>query len=69
MLRAMVMLCVFWGAVPAMGQAYCAMRDPVTGIFKAFPEADSYKSITRTVRPDLRRRIASRIIDGAAIQC
>jgi hypothetical protein len=61
MLRVVVMFCVFWSAAPAMGQAYCAMRDPVTGIFKAFPEADSYKSITRTVRPDLRRRIASRL--------
>lgn len=55
------MLCVFWSAVPAMGQAYCAMRDPVTGIFQAFPKASSYKSITRTVRLDVRRRIASHL--------
>jgi hypothetical protein len=44
---------------PAMGQAYCAIRDPVTGIFKAFPEATSYRSITQTITPEHREAIAS----------
>ena len=45
-------------SLPAFGQAYCAMRDPITRIFKAFPEATSYRSITRTITPDHRAAIA-----------
>ena len=31
------------------GQAYCALRDPVRILYDAYPEADSYRSIIRTV--------------------
>ena len=43
---------------PALGQAFCALRDPVSGIFQAFPEATSYRSITRTVTSEDRVRLA-----------
>lgn len=58
-LSAMMAVLVFGS--PAFGQAYCAMRDPVTGIFEAFPEATSYRSITKTVTPDHRAAIAAEL--------
>ncbi len=62
-MRVMLAMIVWIGslAVDAHGQAFCAMRDPVSGIFKTFSEAHGYSSITRTVRPDLRMRIAERL--------
>ena len=54
-------LAVLVFGAPAFGQAYCAMRDPVTGIFKAFPQATSYRSITKTVTPDHRAAIAAEL--------
>ena len=58
MTRCFAMLLVLLLSTPAMGQAYCAMRDPVTGIFATFPEAERY---TRTIRPQLRRVIGERL--------
>ena len=50
-----------WCTDAASGQAYCALRDPVTGIFKVMPDATSYRSITRTVGAEHRQRIAQRL--------
>ncbi|MCH2142255.1 MAG: hypothetical protein MK077_04575 [Phycisphaerales bacterium] len=49
------------GVVPAWGQAYCALRDPVTMIYEAYPSADSYRSITKTVGVDDRRAIGEKL--------
>ncbi|MCH2136859.1 MAG: hypothetical protein MK101_09800 [Phycisphaerales bacterium] len=45
----------------AVAQPYCGLRDPVQGIFKAFPEATSYRSITRTLGPEHRSAIAAEL--------
>ena len=43
----LLVTCVLTGA--SHGQAYCALRDPVRILYDAYPEADSYRSIIRTV--------------------
>lgn len=42
----------------ADGQAYCALRDPIRLIYELFPEADSYRSIVRTVDERVRREVS-----------
>lgn len=42
----------------ATAQAYCALRDPVKAIYSFYPEADSYRSIVRTVNEKTRSDIA-----------
>ena len=41
-------------APTAEPQAYCALRDPNRQIFELFPEADSYRSIVRTIDEETR---------------
>ncbi|MDG2476911.1 MAG: hypothetical protein P8M32_03310 [Phycisphaerales bacterium] len=43
----LLVTCVLTGA--SHGQAYCALRDPVRVLYEAYPEADSHRSIIRTV--------------------
>jgi len=43
----LLVTCVLTGA--SHGQAYCALRDPVRVLYDAYPEADSHRSIIRTV--------------------
>jgi hypothetical protein len=56
-----VLILITWCSGAASGQAFCALRDPVTGIFNVMPEATSYRSITRTVGVEHRSRIAARL--------
>ncbi len=42
----------------AIGQAYCALRDPVRSLYEAYPEADGHRSIIRTVTVDDRVAIS-----------
>ena len=46
----------------ALGQAYCALRDPVTSIYDLFPQADGYRSIVKVVgnaaRASIREQLA-----------
>ena len=37
---------------PAYGQAYCALRDPVSAIANLMPEADSHRTHVRVVRKE-----------------
>jgi len=48
-------------ASPALGQAYCALRDPTRHIYQAFPDATSYKSIVHTVDEGVRRQVAAEL--------
>lgn len=58
----LVLLCVLVAmSATASGQAYCALRDPVSSIYTAYPEADSYRSIIRTIGADDRRAIATQL--------
>ena len=41
-----------------MGQAYCALRDPVRVLYEAYPDADGHRSIIRTVTVEDRTAIA-----------
>jgi hypothetical protein len=41
-----------------MGQAYCALRDPVRVLYEVYPEADGHRSIIRTVTIEDRTAIA-----------
>jgi hypothetical protein len=41
-----------------MGQAFCALRDPVRVLYEAYPEADGHRSIIRTVSVQDRVAIA-----------
>lgn len=45
----------------AGGQAFCALRDPVTHIYQAYPTADSYRSIVRTVTEEVREKVGSEL--------
>jgi hypothetical protein len=42
----------------SMGQAYCALRDPVRVLYEVYPEADGHRSIIRTVTVEDRAAIA-----------
>ena len=44
------MAAVFCLSAPAYGQAYCALRDPVSTIAQMIPEGESYRSHVRVVR-------------------
>ncbi len=46
-----------WAHATALGQAYCALRDPVSMIYQAYPKADAYRSMTRTVGVEDRRAV------------
>ncbi len=41
-----------------MGQAYCALRDPVRVLYEAYPDADGHRSIIRTVTIEDRAAIS-----------
>ena len=41
----------------SMGQAYCALRDPVRVLYEAYPDADGHRSIIRTVTVEDRTAI------------
>lgn len=58
-LLALVLLGAF--ATPAQGQAYCALRDPNKQIYTLFDEANSYRSIVRTIDEGSRADIAERL--------
>ena len=45
----------------AWAQAYCALRDPVRQVYEMYPNADSYRSIVRTVGEQHRSIIAERL--------
>lgn len=45
----------------AHSQAYCALRDPVTQIYKICPKATAYRSIVRTVDETARDAIVNRV--------
>ena len=42
-------------------KAFCALRDPVAQIYQLYPEADSYRSIVRTIADDTREQVMQRI--------
>jgi len=42
----------------SMGQAYCALRDPVRVLYEVYPDADGHRSIIRTVTIEDRTAIA-----------
>jgi hypothetical protein len=47
--------------VSSWAEAYCALRDPVGAISAMYPDADSHRSIVRTIGPDVRDDIAGRL--------
>jgi hypothetical protein len=47
--------------VSSWAEAYCALRDPVGAITAMYPDADSHRSIVRTIGPDVRDDIAGRL--------
>ena len=51
-------------AVPAWGQAYCALRDPTTHIHKAYKHATSFRSIVRTINSPARELVNQRLPFG-----
>jgi hypothetical protein len=42
----------------SMGQAYCALRDPVRVLYEVYPDADGHRSIIRTVTVEDRTAIS-----------
>ena len=42
----------------SVGQAYCALRDPVRVLYEVYPDADGHRSIIRTVTVEDRAAIA-----------
>ena len=45
----------------AQAQAFCALRDPKTGIYDLYPEADNYRSIVRTVDTTIKQVVEERL--------
>jgi hypothetical protein len=45
----------------ALGQAYCAIRDPVRRVYEMFPEADGFRTIVTTVGPAHREGLAKQL--------
>lgn len=60
-LLALAVACSAAFAGLADAQAYCALRDPNRQIFDLFPEADSYRSLVRTVDETTRRDVGERL--------
>lgn len=49
------------GFIEARGQAFCALRNPITSIQQMYPEATTYRSIVRTIDRDIRKTVAERL--------
>lgn len=45
----------------ASAQAYCALRDPVRGIHKVYPKAETFRSIVRTIDERVRQNVAKEL--------
>jgi hypothetical protein len=41
----------------SLAEAYCALRDPVAGIYKLYPQATGYRSIVRTIDESTRNQV------------
>ena len=48
-------------AEPVSGQAYCALRDPVRGVYHLYPEGDRYRTMTATVGPEHRVNLSQKL--------
>lgn len=48
-------------SVDSRAKAFCALRDPVTKIYQHFPQADSYRSLVRTIDNDVRQQVIARL--------
>ena len=61
----LIIMTAVWAAglapVCAQAQAYCALRDPVRQIYSICPEAQSYRSIVRTVGDTAREQVTDRV--------
>jgi len=55
------LLCLTVIPEQSRGQAYCALRDPVTTIYDAYPGADSFRSVVRTVDESVRGRVSQSV--------
>ena len=53
-------------AETTMGQAYCALRDPVRRVYELFPEGERYRTLTATVGPEHRAALAKEGISTIA---
>jgi hypothetical protein len=60
---AQLLLAVVCLVLPAtvLAEAYCALRDPVGAINAMYPDADTHKSVVRTIGPEVRDDIAERL--------
>ncbi|MCK5872743.1 MAG: hypothetical protein KAG26_07940 [Methylococcales bacterium] len=46
---------------PANSVAFCALRDPVTNIYKLFPDAQTYRSITHKIDQSTQKEVKKRV--------
>lgn len=47
--------------VEGRAEAYCALRDPISSIYKLYPEASSFRSIVRTVNKTTRNHVMNHL--------
>jgi len=63
-MRCLLAVAVLASSAWAQAEAFCALRDPVRQIYSLYPGATTHRSIVRTVGPDARRIVASRLPFG-----
>jgi hypothetical protein len=58
----MILLLAFT-SINSHSKAFCALRDPVAQIYQLYPQADSYRSIVRTIDENTRQK-AMKLLPG-----
>lgn len=56
----LVTLCLFI-STNCLAKAFCALRDPVSQIYKLYPQADSYRSIVKTIDGNTRYQVSQKM--------
>lgn len=60
-LNTLVLILLSVWMTPANSVAFCALRDPVTNIYKLFPKAKTYRSITHKINQSTQKQVKKNI--------
>ncbi|MCK5898668.1 MAG: hypothetical protein KAG06_06325 [Methylococcales bacterium] len=60
-LKALLFILLSVWMTPASSVAFCALRDPVANIYKLFPEAENYRSITHKIDESVQKQVKKNV--------
>ena len=60
-LKLLLSLILLMFSLASFAEAFCALRDPLTGIYKLYPQATSYRSIVRTIDQGTREMVRTNL--------